>query len=175
MQVSGTDTVVPARASLMRENEELRRRLAQTGAATPQRPVAVSPRPAPRRVMPSALAPQSGATRPPPEPTRGGTVHFSLRTPEGERGFHSAEREADSEGSQAEEPLDGLGRLMQQFDYGDALRARGGRPSASSGVDFDAALPSRGGRSSASSGRPAARPQSGRGDELPAAVRDAPP
>ena len=98
-----------------------------------------------------------------------------MQTPEGERGFHSAEEEADSEGSQAEEPLDGLGRLMQQFDYERALRARGGRPSASSGVDYEAALPSRGGRSSASSGRPTGLPQSGRGDGLPAAGRDAPP
>ena len=128
--------------------------------AAPQRPVAGSPRPASRRVHPTAPGRQAGSSRLVPAAQRSSAVHFSMRTPEGDRGYHTAEDEAQSEGSEPEqdEPLDGRGRLMQQFDYEEALHSR---------VGFSAG--------GASTARRAEQAQSGQVGVPQAAGRDAPP
>ena len=95
-----------------------------------------------------------------PAAQRSGTVHFSMQTPEGDRGYHTAEDDPMSNGSEPdqEEPLDGLGRLMQQFDYDEALHSRVGHQAGG-----------------LSASRRTDRAQSGPGAVPQAAGRDAPP
>ena len=68
-----------------------------------------STRPASRRVNPSSSSRRGDAGRLTPAAERSSTVHFSLQTPEGDRGYHTAEDDAMSDGSEAEqeEPLGG--------------------------------------------------------------------